>query len=89
MLFRSEYLTTSDSQALIQYKDKNNNWVTILDLLNDIELPTDRTQPMTYTISFPNYSEITVFRFYITTGQVGTRNKGRICIGKLMVFPEL
>lgn len=85
----NEYLTTSDSQALIQYKDENNNWVTILDLLNDIELPTDRTEPKTYTISFPNYSEIKVFRFYITTGQVGTRNKGRICIGKLMAFPEL
>lgn len=82
----TEYLYTNDSKALLQYKDTDGNWVTILDLLNDITLSTDRTNPTNYTILFPENTK--EFRFYVTSTGTGTRNKGRICIGNMDIFIE-
>ncbi len=83
----SEYLTATDCEAMIQYKDRNGNWVTLLDLLNDVTLTTDRNFPSTYVINFPE--NVREFRFYTTSALIGNRNKGRICIGKLLIFDEL
>ena len=81
-----EYLSPTDSFAAIQYRDSDGNWVTALDLLNDITLSTDRNFPDTYSVRFPN--GVKVFRFYVTSGLVGTWNKGRICIGTINIFLE-
>ncbi|MBS5853208.1 MAG: hypothetical protein ACLUG4_08410 [Bacilli bacterium] len=85
MWSNSEYLYASDgSVALLQVKDNNNNWITLLDLLNDITLPTDRNNPNNYIITFPQ--NIKEFRFYVASAQVGNRNKGRVCIGNIEIF---
>lgn len=76
----------NDATAVVQYKDSTGNWVTILDLMNDIELPTDRTAPLNTTILFPD--EVREVRFYVSCSPVGDRNKGRICIGDMELYLE-
>ena len=85
MWSNSEYLYTSDgSVALLQVKDNSGNWITVLDLLNDITLSTDRNNPNNYIISFPENTK--EFRFYVASAQIGNRNKGRVCIGNIEIF---
>lgn len=84
----NEYIITTDSTAALQYKDTSGNWVTLIDLFNDVTLPTDPTQPTTFTFMFPE--NVRHFRFYAsTTNPIGTRPKGRICIGDIKIFGEL
>lgn len=82
----NENFNESDSSALIQYKDKNGNWITILDLLNDVILSKDRTNPNNYIIIFPK--DINEFRFYCQSVATGDRNKGRVCIGNMEIYLE-
>lgn len=58
----------------------------MVDLLNDITLSTDRTAPDNYTIVFPEAT--TEFRFYTTSEFGSDRNKGRICIGDMIIYLE-
>lgn len=58
-----------------------------LDLLSkEMNLPTDRTHPTTYTIVFdkPVYS----FGFYMESNRINTNdsNRGRLCIGNMKVY---
>lgn len=80
----SEYLDSSDSTAYLQYKDVNGNWVTALDLLNDITLSTDRTNQDTYSVMFGEGT--TDVRIIINTRPIGTANKGRISIGNIVIY---
>lgn len=82
----NEHFNTNDSNAVIQYKDKTGNWITIVDLLNDISLSKDRKEPNNYTIVFPK--GISEFRFYCQSTATGDRNKGRICIGNMEIYLE-
>lgn len=82
----SESISKNDATAYLQYKKANGQWVTIMDLLNDITLSTDRTNPNTYSIVFPE--GIKEFRFYTTANSIGDRNKGRICIGDMKIYLE-
>lgn len=76
-----ELLKPSNCTALIQYKN-GNNWITILDLLNEIQLSTDRNNPDIYSVTFP--MPIYEFRFYSTAPQIGaSNNTGRLCIGNM------
>lgn len=76
----SELLRSSDCTATIQYRDDAGPWVTVLDLLNDVTLPTDRNVPETYEIFFPTTA--TEFRVHTTAPAVGSsKNTGRLCIG--------
>lgn len=59
----------------------------VLDLLaSSTNLPTDRTQPNTYTIEFdsPVYS----FKFYMESKRINTNNdnRGRLCIGDMKIY---
>lgn len=59
----------------------------VLDLLSsETNLPTDRTQPTTYSIVFdqPVYS----FEFYMESKRINTNdnNRGRLCIGDMKVY---
>lgn len=84
----SEYITTQNAEAALQYKNSSGNWVTLVDLFEDVALPKDRTNPETYTFMFP--AGVRVFRFYAaTTNAIGTRPTGRICIGDIKIFTEL
>lgn len=82
----TEYLLPIDSEAYIQYKNSLGNWVTAIDLLNDIELSQDRLFPENYTIVFPEKTK--EFRIFVKTNDVGDRNKGRLCIGDLKIYLE-
>lgn len=79
-------LTSLDSTATIQYKNEDGTWINIVDLLEDGLLPTDRNSPTEINISFP--TNIYEFRIYVQTAQIGTNNKGRICVGKLQFNPS-
>lgn len=84
----SEYITTSNAEAALQYKNSSGNWVTLVDLFDDVALPKDRTAPATFTFMFP--AGVRVFRFYAaTTNPAGVRPTGRICIGDIKIFTEL
>lgn len=80
----TELITSSNGNAYLQVPGAD-GWVNQLDLLSsETALPTDRTQPKTYTIEFetPVYS----FRFYSEyngTTYVSGSNRGRICIGDM------
>lgn len=59
----------------------------LLDLLSSsTNLPTDRTQPTTYTIVFP--SPVYTFEFYMESKIISTNesNRGRLCIGDLDIY---
>lgn len=79
-----EELGGNDSSSKIQYKNKYGIWVTSLDLINDVKLPTFRKYPKTISINFPE--DTTNIRFISTSDAVGTRNKGRLCIGIMKIF---
>lgn len=82
----NEHLLTSDATAVLQYKNADGDWTTILDMMNDIELPTDRNSPINVVISFPN--EVREVRFYVSSSPIGDRNKGRVCIGDMELYLE-
>ena len=83
----TEILTSSNGKAYLQIPGIN-GWDNKLDLLSaSTALPTDRTQPKTYTLEFetPVYS----FRFYTEyngTTVVDGLNRGRICIGNIQLY---
>lgn len=82
----NEMISPYIAEAYLQYKDNAGQWVTVLDLLNDITLSEDRTAPVNYTVVFP---EITSeFRFYSACKYPNDRNKGRICIGDMSIYLE-
>lgn len=74
----SEKYTSSDS-AYIQYKDKNGDWINLLDMLK-CGMSTDRFNQSHYEL---NIVEGTNAIRFISNVQYPTsdRNKGRICIG--------
>ncbi|MDE7263656.1 MAG: C10 family peptidase [Anaeroplasmataceae bacterium] len=76
----------SGSKAVIEYLDSNGNWVQVYNLLNDINLSTDRTNPDIIQICFPD--DVYAFRFYASNEAVGDRNKGRISIGRLFIMHD-
>lgn len=80
-----EYINNTNATAVIEYKDENGNWVTMLDLLNDVNLSTDRNNQDTYTIYFPG-NGVKRFRYYMTSEAVGDQNRGRISIGTTRIY---
>lgn len=83
---QNEYLTSADSTATIQYKNNDGTWINIVNLLENDILPTDRNSPTKINISFS--TNIYEFRIYVQTAQIGTINKGRICVGELQFNPS-
>lgn len=82
---QNEHLTSVDSTATILYKNKEGTWINIVNLLEDGLIPTDRNCPTEISVSFP--TNIYEFRIYVQTAQIGTNNKGRICVGELEFNP--
>lgn len=80
----SELYISGIDTAVIQYMNSNGDWITVFDLLNDINLSTDRTNQDTIIISFPQ--GVSSFRFYAENDALGIRNKGRISIKELEVM---
>lgn len=78
----NEYISKSNGDsAYIQYKDENDEWINLVDLLK-ANLPTDRTQPKEFTLIIPEGTHD--IRFIAKSKDPkGDRNKGRICIDDL------
>lgn len=77
----SSEMYSSGDTALIQYKDKNGNWVDLLDLLN-CNLSTDRQNQSHFEL---NIVEGTSSIRFVCNVQnpTASRNKGRICLGEI------
>lgn len=81
----NEGLSKHNGTCYLQYKNESGEWVNHVDLLNDYNLPTDRNKPMTITAYFEKPVQdvrIVSTSIYPT----GTRNKGRICLGKTKFY---
>jgi len=78
------------AEARLEYKNLHgNDWHTKIDLLNEANLPTNREMPTTYTFEFPAGTR--QFRFYSHFSYMALptdRNKGRICIGNMVIYTE-
>lgn len=80
----TEKMYASDSSILLQYLDPIKGiWVTYYDLLNEVNLSTNRYKQEQYIVNFPNLTKS--FRFYSTSAALGDRNKGRLSIGDMIV----
>ncbi len=84
-----EWTYSSNCTAVLRVPNGNGGYTTEFDLLaSSTNLPTDRTNPTTYTIEFstPVYS----FQFYMQSKHVNVNdnNRGRICIGDLKIYTK-
>lgn len=77
------------AEARFEYKNLHgNDWNTKLNLLSS-NLPTDRNNPTKYVLEFPAGTR--EFRFYAHFDYMTSpvdRNKGRICIGNMVIYTE-
>lgn len=85
----SEWTYSSNCTAVLRVSNGKGGYTTMLDLLDySTNLPTDRTNPTTYTIelSTPVYS----FEFYMHSIRINTNdnNRGRICIGDMKIYAK-
>lgn len=83
-----EWLNSSTGTATID-AFINGEWVTQLDLLStSTNLPTNRNYPNFYQVAFT--TPICSFRFHSSSYGTNTNNnnRGRICIGKIAVYPK-
>ncbi len=85
----TEILTNDNGSAYLQIKN-GESWSNKFDILADSNnLPTDRTNPTTYIITFEQ--PIYVFRFYSEyygSFFVNNSNRGRICIGNMTLWTK-
>ena len=85
----SEGISGDNGNAIIQYKDKNNNWITQLNLFNDLKYPLSILIDSKTKIKCKFDKKPFSFRIIVNTNNPsGDRNKGRLVLGDIMVvFP--
>lgn len=84
-----EWTYSSNCTAVLRVPDGQGGYTVIFDLLAEsTNLPTDRTNPTTYTIEFP--TPVYSFEFYMHSDRINTNdnNRGRICIGNINVYTK-
>lgn len=84
----NEWLSSSNGSAVLQIKN-GEGWSNKFDLLSkETALPTNRSNPTTYTIDFDH--PVYVFRFFCHYNGTSTldSNRGRICIGNMNVWMQ-
>lgn len=84
-----EWTYASNCTAVLRIPNGSGGYTTVFDLLSDAtNLPTDRTNPATYTIEFstPVYS----FQFYMQSKRININdnNRGRVCIGNMNIYTK-
>ena len=78
-----ERVTKDDSTYLLEIY-LNNEYITLLDFWNDIELSTNRNQPNHLNLFFP--TGVTKFRFYgYCENPINDRNKGRLSLFDMLI----
>lgn len=73
-----------DSSAKIYYEDYRGVDVTLIDLLNDITLSTDKNNPNILYFEFTYGTD--KICIHSTSSKIGNINKGRISIGNIIFF---
>ena len=83
----SEGINRNNAELVMQVKGENGDWVEIVDLLNDITLPTKEQGFYTYE----NWADEGIYgmRWLETAPATGTKNNGRIAFNEILfnVFP--
>jgi hypothetical protein len=74
--------------ALVQFKTVNGNWITLIDLVRDINLSKNRMDQdhFSFILSAVNVTAIRIY--YTDLIPFGSSNKGRISIGELNILHE-
>lgn len=85
----NEQIDLSNFKCKFEYFDRTSvdNPIEVVDLVNDVDLSTDRNHPDNFTFHFCK-DNLTRFRFYSTSEAKGDRNKGRLSIGDMVVYYE-
>lgn len=78
-------LSSLDSTAYLEVLNTENKWVRATDLINDVNLSTDRTHQETYSYNYVG-NEIWGIRITMTSPATGSRNLGRISLGNLTMI---
>lgn len=85
----SEGIAYYNGQAKVEYKDHDGNWVTQLDLLNDISENISNLIDYKTKIKCDFEYPVTEFRIYVKTDSpTGDRNKGRLVLGNILLIHE-
>lgn len=84
-----ELVESPNFTCCFEYFDRTSaiNPVKLIDLVNDVELSTDRYNQDNFASHFSK-NNLTKFRFYSTSDALGDRNKGRLSIGDMVIFYE-
>ncbi len=80
----SESITSSNTTAVVQYLDSSKEWVTSLDLLNDISLNTSYSNLESKAAYFPEGT--TTFRIYLSSTLTNQTDQGRFSIGDVVIY---
>ena len=78
-------LSSLDSTAYLEVLNSESKWVRATDLINDVNLSTDRTHQETYYYNYVG-NEIWGIRIIMTSPATGSRNLGRISLGNLTMI---
>jgi len=84
----NEWVDIANFSAKIQYKTSLGVWVTLIDLVKDVNMSTDRFNQDHFDFLIPaeNISNIRIY--YTDQIPIGDRNKGRISIGNFGILHE-
>lgn len=84
----NEYVDKLNFSALVQFKTVNGNWITLIDLVRDINLSKNRMDQdhFSFILSAVNVTAIRIY--YTDLIPFGSSNKGRISIGELNILHE-
>lgn len=85
----SEGIAYYNGQAKVEYKDHDGNWVTQLNLLNDVSGGISNLIDYKSKIKCEFEYPVTEFRIYVKTDNPsGDRNKGRLVLGNILLIHE-
>ena len=79
----NECVSGENATALIQYKNTNNEYITLVDLFNDFTISQNRLKQDHLSITLP--TSVKTIRIFTSADAIGNNNKGRISIGELRV----
>ena len=81
----SEYLSTNDSTAVVEWKDRNGVWHEDMDLLSDPPNGLSTRDQQVDRYQFAHTEGIYGLRFVATSSAIGDRNKGRLCLDDIVL----
>ena len=85
----NEYVDTSNFSALVQFKTANGNWITLIDLVRDVNLSKNRLDQDHFSFILSTNNVIAIRIYYTDLIPYGSSNKGRISIGELSILHDI